>query len=74
MLPVHIHLSHFNLGSLIHLLVVLMFLSGLTLGYMDVHVTHFWNPFLYLGSSILPQCDGLDGFASVLPVSLLPLL
>jgi len=30
MLPVQIHLSHFNLSSLIHLLVVLMFLSGPT--------------------------------------------
>ncbi|KAK4810453.1 LOW QUALITY PROTEIN: hypothetical protein QYF61_004233, partial [Mycteria americana] len=30
-----IHLSHFNLSSLIHLLVVLMFLSGPTLGYLE---------------------------------------
>ncbi|KAK4826018.1 hypothetical protein QYF61_003839 [Mycteria americana] len=30
---VQIHLSHFNLSSLIHLLVVLMFFSGPTLGY-----------------------------------------
>jgi len=29
MLPVQLHLSHFNLGTLIHLVVVLMFLSGL---------------------------------------------
>ncbi|KAK4807064.1 hypothetical protein QYF61_018405 [Mycteria americana] len=35
MLPVQIHLSHFNLSSLIHLLVALMFLSGLTLGYLE---------------------------------------
>ncbi|KAK4811064.1 hypothetical protein QYF61_016350 [Mycteria americana] len=34
-----VHLSHFNLSSLIHLLVVLMFLSGLTLGYMSIYVT-----------------------------------
>ncbi|KAK4828645.1 hypothetical protein QYF61_000293, partial [Mycteria americana] len=32
-LIVQIHLSHFNLSSLVHLLVVLMFFSGLTLGY-----------------------------------------
>ncbi|KAK4810847.1 hypothetical protein QYF61_008819 [Mycteria americana] len=30
-----IHLSHFNLSSLIHLLVVLMFFSGPTLGYLE---------------------------------------
>ncbi|KAK4811328.1 hypothetical protein QYF61_024464, partial [Mycteria americana] len=36
-----IHLSLFNLSSLIHLLVVLMFLSGLTLGYMSIYVTYF---------------------------------
>ncbi|KAK4833055.1 hypothetical protein QYF61_027717 [Mycteria americana] len=30
-----IHLSNFNLSSLIHLLVVLMFLSGPTLGYLE---------------------------------------
>ncbi|KAK4830049.1 hypothetical protein QYF61_008387 [Mycteria americana] len=32
-LIIQIHLSHFNLSSLIHLLVVLMFFSGPTLGY-----------------------------------------
>ncbi|KAK4811987.1 hypothetical protein QYF61_022983 [Mycteria americana] len=31
-----IHLSHFNLSSLIHLLVVLMFFSGPTLGYVSI--------------------------------------
>ncbi|KAK4811185.1 hypothetical protein QYF61_019816 [Mycteria americana] len=35
-----IHLSHFNLSSLIHLLVVLMFLSGLTLGYMSIYLEY----------------------------------
>ncbi|KAK4810652.1 hypothetical protein QYF61_007389 [Mycteria americana] len=38
---VQIHLSHFNLSSLIHLLVVLMFLSGPTLGYMSIYVIPF---------------------------------
>ncbi|GAB0209413.1 pol-like protein ENS-3 [Grus japonensis] len=42
-LPVQIHLGHFNLGSLIHLLVVLMFLSGLTLGYMGIYMTYLYN-------------------------------
>ena len=41
-----VHLSHFNLGSRIYLLVVLMFLSGPTLGYMGIHVTHFYNQLL----------------------------
>ncbi|KAK4810457.1 hypothetical protein QYF61_004237 [Mycteria americana] len=35
-----IHLSHFNLSSLIHLLVVLMFLSGPTLGYMSIYLEY----------------------------------
>ncbi|KAK4806849.1 hypothetical protein QYF61_012570 [Mycteria americana] len=43
MLPVQIHLSHFNLSSLIHLLVVLMFLSGLTLGHTQVYEAG-WDP------------------------------
>ncbi|GAB0208643.1 hypothetical protein GRJ2_003330000 [Grus japonensis] len=43
---VQIHLSHFNLGSLIHLLVVLMFLSDLTLGYVGIYVTYFYNHLL----------------------------
>ncbi|KAK4818051.1 LOW QUALITY PROTEIN: hypothetical protein QYF61_004578 [Mycteria americana] len=32
---IQIHLRHFNLSSQIHLLVVLMFFSGLTLGYLE---------------------------------------
>ncbi|KAK4811074.1 hypothetical protein QYF61_016360 [Mycteria americana] len=35
-----VHLSPFNLSSLIHLLVVLMFLSGLTLGYVSIYVIY----------------------------------
>ncbi|KAK4806792.1 hypothetical protein QYF61_005588 [Mycteria americana] len=71
---IQIHLSHFNLSSLIHLLVVLMFLSGLTLGYMSTYVTYFYNQVLFPGSNVLPQCCSPDGFASVLPDVLLPLL
>ena len=43
LLPVQIHLSHFSLSSLIHLLVVLMFLSGPTLRGVGIHMTHFYN-------------------------------
>ena len=55
MLPVQIHLSHFNLGSLIHLVVVLMFFSGLTLRDVGVHMVHFYSQLLQTGSNILPQ-------------------
>ncbi|GAB0183048.1 ribonuclease H-like [Grus japonensis] len=43
---VQIYLSHFNLSSLIHLLVVLMFLSDPTLGYMGIYMTYFYNQLL----------------------------
>ncbi|KAK4828998.1 hypothetical protein QYF61_001754 [Mycteria americana] len=69
-----IHLSHFNLSSLIHLLAVLLFFSGPGLGYVGIYMTYFYNQVLYPGSNILPQCGSPDGFASVLPVALLPLL
>jgi len=46
MLPVQNHLSHFNLGSLIHLVVVLMFVSGPTLRDVGVHMTDFYNQLL----------------------------
>ena len=68
------HLSHFNLSSLIYLVVVLMFLSGSKLRDVGVHVTHFYNPVLQTGSNILPQWGSSDRFASELPVVLLPLL
>ena len=74
LLPVQIHLSHFNLGSLIHLVVVLMFFSGLTLRDVGVHLTDFYSQLLQMGSSILPQWGSPDRFASVLSVFLLPLL
>ncbi|KAK4806897.1 hypothetical protein QYF61_012618 [Mycteria americana] len=64
---VQIHLSHFSLSSLIHLLVLLMFSSGLTPGYVSIYVTYFYNQVLYLGSNILPQCGSPDAFASALP-------
>ncbi|GAB0208727.1 tyrosine-protein kinase Fer [Grus japonensis] len=39
-----IHLSHFDLGSLIHLLVLLMFLSsGPTLEYVGIYMTYLYN-------------------------------
>ncbi|KAK4830385.1 hypothetical protein QYF61_010612 [Mycteria americana] len=36
---VQIHLSHFNSSSLIHLLIVSMFFSGMTLGYLSIYTT-----------------------------------
>ena len=45
-LPVQIHLSHFSLGSLIHLLVLLMFFSGSILTDVSVHMMHFYNQLL----------------------------
>ncbi|KAK4811150.1 hypothetical protein QYF61_019781 [Mycteria americana] len=51
--PSTVHLSHFNLSSLIHLLVVFMFLSGLTLGYMSIYATYFYNQLEYSRPQIL---------------------
>ena len=39
MLPVQIYLSHYNPRGLIHLLVVSVFLSGTTLGYVSIYVS-----------------------------------
>jgi len=74
MLPDQTLLSHFNPGCLIHLLVVLMFFSGLTVRDVGVHVMHFYNQLLQTGSNILPQWGSPDRFASALSVVLLPLL
>jgi len=74
MMPVQIHLSHFSPGSLTHVVVVLMLLSGLTLRDMGIHVTHFYNQLLQLGSNIVPQWGSPDGSASALPVVPFPLL
>ena len=74
MLPVQIHLSHFDLDSLIHLVVVLMFLGGPALRDVGFYVRHFYNQLLQMGSNILPQWGSPDRFASALPVVLLPLL
>ena len=74
LLPVQIHLSHFNLSSLIHLVVVLKFFSGLKLRDVGVHVMDFYNQLLQTGSNIFPQWGSPDRFASALPVVLLPLL
>lgn len=64
----------FNPSGSIHLLVVLIFLSGSALWYMGIHGIYFYNYILYPDSNVFPHCSGLDGFASVLPVLLLPLL
>ena len=56
------------------MMVVSMFFSGLTLGNVSIHILYFYNQVLYPGSNILPQSGSPDGFASVLPVALLPLL
>jgi len=73
MLPVQIHLSHFSLGSLIHLVVVLMFFCGLTQG-----CGHPRDKLLQLtalaGQQYLATMGQPNGFVSVLPVVLLPLL
>jgi len=66
MLPVQIHLSHFSLGSLIYLVVILMCLSGLTVRDVGVHMAHFYSQLLQTGSNI--------SAASALPVVLLSLL
>ncbi|PKU38980.1 inositol -trisphosphate receptor-interacting 1 [Limosa lapponica baueri] len=55
-----IHLNHFNFSSPIHLLVVLMFLSGLTLGYTGIYMMYFHNRTLYPGNNILPQFSSPD--------------
>jgi len=70
MLLVQIHLSHFSLSSLIHLVVVLMILSRPTLRDVGIHVTHSYNQLLHLGSNILPQWGSSDEFAAVLSVAL----
>ncbi|XP_009699422.1 PREDICTED: adenosylhomocysteinase B-like, partial [Cariama cristata] len=41
-----IHLTHFDLSSLIRVLVVLMFFSGPTLGYVSTYVTYLHNQVL----------------------------
>ncbi|KAK4829983.1 hypothetical protein QYF61_008114 [Mycteria americana] len=50
---VQIHLSHFNLSSLIHLLVILLFFSGPVLGYVGIYMTYFYNQLEYSGPRIL---------------------
>jgi len=43
MFPVQIPLRHCSLSSLIHLVVVLMFLSGLTIRDTGIHMTYFYS-------------------------------
>lgn len=63
MLPVQIHLRHFHLGSLIHLFIVAMFFSSLTLGYVAVCMGYFYRQLLYLWQCLAtiqqPTCKGL---------------
>ncbi|KAK4811014.1 hypothetical protein QYF61_015718 [Mycteria americana] len=56
----NIHLSQFNLSSLIHLLVVLMFLSGLTLGYMSIYVTSLGDCGLRVQTRATKLVKGLE--------------
>ncbi|KAK4829954.1 hypothetical protein QYF61_008085 [Mycteria americana] len=56
-LKVQIHLSHFNLSSLIHLLVVFLFFSGSTLGYVGIYMTYFYNQ-----QHLATMAINLDGY------------
>ena len=47
MLPIQIYLSHFSLHRLIHRLIVLLFFSGMTLGYVEIYVIYFHSHVLY---------------------------
>lgn len=69
MLPIQIHLNHFNISSLINLLVILMFFSGSALGCMSIYKKYLHNQVLHLGSNTLPQCGSPDVFTSMLPVT-----
>lgn len=46
MLLVQIYLNHFNSSSPIHLLVVFMFFSDMTLGYVSIYEMYFYNRIL----------------------------
>lgn len=77
MLPVQINLSHFSLSSLIHMMVVLLFFSGLAPGYMSIYMKYFTTNFstevAISFHNVADFTGGSDRFASVLPVALLPL-
>lgn len=55
MLPIQIHLRYFNLSSLIHLMVILIFFSDLTLGDLRICMMYFQTQGLHPGISVLPQ-------------------
>lgn len=55
-------------------MVILMFFGGAALGCLGIYVIYFSSHVLYLGINIFPQCSFSQGFVSVLPVVLLPLL
>ena len=74
MLSMQIYLSHFSPSRLIHLLAVVMFFSGTTLGYMSIYVSYFYNHILHQGSNTFPQCSDPDEFIPAMPVVLPPYL
>lgn len=77
MLPVQIHLNHFSLSSLIHLMVVLLYFSGLAPGYVSIYMKYFTTNFSMEAAisfhNVADFTGGSDRFASVLLVALLPL-
>lgn len=56
MLLVQIHLRHFNLGSSVHLSVVVVF-SSPALEYVCMYLTYFDSQHFYPGSDALPRCS-----------------
>lgn len=49
------------------MLVVSVFFSGLTPGYMSIYIMYFYNQVLYLGRNTFLQCSSPDGFVFALP-------
>lgn len=48
-----IYLSHFSPSRLIHLLAVVMFFSGTTLGYTSIYVTYLYSHVFHKGQQYL---------------------
>lgn len=65
MMPLEIHLDQFSLSNLIHLLVILLFFSDLTLGYRHVYLHAVPS---HLSCPSRPQHSSPDGFTSALPI------
>lgn len=72
MLLVQIYLSHFSPTGLIHLLLVLILFSCTTLRYVSTYMRPL-QPSSPLRQQYLSTVQRPDGFATVLPVVLLPL-